>query len=112
MQERDGRSNVAGYSQQLHGTGDTPLTPEDIEYLFIIEFSVGGIQIGKTASKPERRERVRQAIFFNKCEQVQFHDEPTNYAEAFRLCYGERLDRRAAMRALPDDNADPFEDTL
>jgi hypothetical protein len=78
------------------------MTPEDIELSFIREFSVAGNLIGMTASRNERRERVRQAIYVSDKANERFHDPTMTYAQAFRLCYGERLDRRAATRALPD----------
>jgi hypothetical protein len=89
------------------------MTPEDIEVAFIREFSVGGLQIGKSPHKADRRERVRQAIYVSGYIATQFHDTPMTYAEAFRVCYGERLDRRAALRDLVDPGApedEPDED--
>ncbi len=78
------------------------MTPEDIELAFIREFSLAGNLIGKTVARMERRERVRQAIYAGRLINAQFYEEPMNYAEAFRVCYGERLDRRVAMREIPD----------
>lgn len=75
---------------------------DDIELAFIREFSCASNLIGKSKGKPERRERVRQAIYMSNRINEKFYNEPYNYAEAFRLCYGERLDRRAATRSLPD----------
>jgi hypothetical protein len=82
------------------------VTPDDIEWAFIREFSIGGNQIGKTATKSERRERVRQAIFVNDRINERFMGGDMTYADAFRMAYGERIDRRAATRALPDDDSD------
>lgn len=78
------------------------MTRDDIELSFIREFSMAGNLIGKTASRVERRERVRQAIYLGARTDTQFYDSGMTYAEAFRTCYGERLDRRAATRVLPD----------
>lgn len=81
---------------------------EDIELAFIRVFSVGGSQLGKTVSRTERRERVRQAIYLSGLTNERLinyrslGENALTYAEAFRVCYGERLDRRAAMRALPE----------
>jgi hypothetical protein len=80
------------------------MTPETLELAFIREFSVGGIQIGRSPHKPDRRERVRQAIYASGRMAHKFQDTQMNYAEAFRACYGERLDRRAAMRDIPVDD--------
>ena len=77
-------------------------TREDIELQFIREFSVGDNQIGKSASRSERRERIRQAIYVNDRKDEAFHGHGISYAEAFRVAFGERLDRRAATRALPE----------
>lgn len=82
------------------------MTPDDIERAFIIEFSVFGNQIGKSKSKAERRERVRQAIYINDRMNDKFQETEMSYCDAFRLAYGERLDRRAATRVLPDDEGD------
>jgi hypothetical protein len=62
-----------------------------------------------TASRTERRERVRQAIYVNDKSNEKFHDPTMTYAEAFRVAFGERLDRRAATRALPDTGDDDAE---
>jgi hypothetical protein len=82
------------------------VTPDDIELAFVREFSVSGNLIGMTASRTERRERVRQAIYVSDKANERFHDPTMSYSDAFRRCYGERLDRRAATRALPDPNQD------
>ncbi len=81
---------------------------EDIELCFIRIFSVAGNRIGKTVSRAERRERVRQAIYVMGLSDDAFHgyDATMTYAEAFRLCFGERLDRRAATRSDPEDEDD------
>jgi hypothetical protein len=78
------------------------MTPEAIELAFIREFSVGGLQIGKSPHKADRRERVRQAIYLSSKGAHKFYDTQWTYAEAFHACYGERIDRRAAMRELPE----------
>lgn len=78
------------------------MTPDDIELSFIREFSMAGNLISKTTSKAERRERVRQAIYVNCRMGELLAGSNMTYVEAFRLCYGERLNRRAAIRALPD----------
>jgi hypothetical protein len=82
------------------------MTPDEIELSFVREFSVAGNSIGMTASRTERRERVRQAIYINDKANEKFHDPTMTYCEAFRRCYGERLDRRAATRTLPDSDHD------
>jgi hypothetical protein len=84
--------------------------PNEIEQAFIREFSTRGDQIGKSVNKADRRERVRRAIHVNGRASLRFHDSAMNYAEAFQSCYGERLDRRAATRTVPEDNEDPFDD--
>jgi hypothetical protein len=82
------------------------MTPDDIELAFVREFSVSGNLIGMTVSRNERRERVRQAIYVSDKANERFHDPTMTYSEAFRICYGERLDRRVATRALPDPGDD------
>jgi len=86
------------------------LDKDDIELAFIREFSHSGNQIGRTAARPERRERVRQAIYIHGKANERFEGEGITYAEAFRVCYGERLDRRAAARALPDTQPEAEDD--
>lgn len=86
------------------------IAKEDIELAFVREFSHSGNQIGKSTNHAERRERVRQAIYVHDRMNDLFAGEGITYAEAFRLCFGERLDRRAAARALPDDNHFELED--
>jgi hypothetical protein len=70
----------------------------DHELELIAEFSTGGLQIGRSVAKPDRLERVRAAIYREGKEAQPFRDCGYDYAEAFRLTYGERLDRRAATR--------------
>ena len=74
------------------------MTPDDIELSLIREFSVGDNQIGKSASRGERRERIRQGIYANDRKDDSFHGEGISYSEAFRTVFHERLDRRAATR--------------
>ena len=80
------------------------MTPDAIEQDFIREFSCASNQIGKSQHKADRRERVRQAIYVNGKMSHKFYGTTLTYAEAFQRCFGERLDRRAAARALPDDD--------
>jgi hypothetical protein len=86
------------------------MTSDDIELAFIREFSVAGNRIGRSGAKADRRERVRQAIYMGGYADDTFPlpigGGKVNYSEAFRRCYGERLDRRAAMRSLPDEEPD------
>jgi hypothetical protein len=86
------------------------MTPEAIELVFIREFSVGGLDIAKSEFKADRRERVRQAIYTSGQSAWKFGGTQMNYAEAFRVCYGERLDRRAATRESPPVPDEPDED--
>ena len=79
------------------------MTPDEIERTLIVEFSVHGLQIGKSPNRVDRRERLRQAIYRNGQQAWKFHDTQTTYAEAFEACFGERLDRRAVMRGDPLD---------
>ncbi len=72
-----------------------------------VEFSTGSNAFGRTASRAERRERVRQAIYVGVLVDAPFYDTGMSYAQAFRLCYGERLDRRAAAQTLPDPEGGP-----
>lgn len=83
---------------------------DEIEAAFIRIFSTHGNQIGKSISRAERRERVRQAIYMNGCADEPFMGEGISFCEAFRVVYGERLDRRAATRALPEPEGEDLND--
>ena len=82
----------------------------DFELMFIREFSTARNLIGRSAGRPERRERVRRAIYENHRADVAFYGEGFTYAEAFRRCYGEQLDRRAVLRPTELDDEDDDED--
>jgi hypothetical protein len=83
---------------------------DEIEAAFIRILSTHGNQIGKSTNRAERRERVRQAIFASGQANESFMGEGITFCEAFRVVYGERLDRRAAMRTLPDPDDVPEPD--
>jgi hypothetical protein len=82
------------------------MTAAAIELAFIREFSVGGNQIARAPTREARRERVRSAIYTSGRLGHPFYDTQMNYAEAFRACFGERLDRRAAIRELPPEDVE------
>ncbi len=79
------------------------MLPDDIELAFIRIFSVAGNKIGMSTSKSERRERVRQALYLSGRANEPFMGEGINFGEAFRVAFGERLDRRAATRDTSND---------
>lgn len=83
-----------------------------IETMMAVEFSVGGLQIAKSRSHVDRRERIRQAIFTSGKAQHRWQDSVMTYAEAFRECFGERLDRRAATRELPEPEGEEDDDSV
>lgn len=75
--------------------------PEEIERAFIIMFSTDGNQIGKSPTRIERRERIRQALYVSRRQGERFTDSGMTMRETFEACYGERLDRRSCAR--PDE---------
>jgi hypothetical protein len=93
------------------------MTLDDIELAFVREFSTSGNRIGQSGLKAARRERVRQALYVGDRAYDTFpllvSGEKVTYAEAFRRCYGERLDRRAATRTQDDEgDLDDNDDSL
>lgn len=79
---------------------------DDIERQLVREFSVHGIQIGAMNHKQERREALRRAIIKSGRSRERFHETAMVYSEAFEEVYGERLDRRAVPRDIPDEEGD------
>lgn len=76
-------------------------SPDQIELDFIRILSTNGNQIGKSPTRLERRERIRQALYVSRRQGERFTDSGMTMREAFEACYGERLDRRSCAR--PDE---------
>jgi len=69
----------------------------ELELDFIREFAVGG-ELFNGTNIEDRRERIRLAIYRQDLVHKPFRDSGSDYAQAYRNCYGRPIEMRRICR--------------